>query len=214
MVLLLVLSVADRLLVGVVERRMTGRLACLGALTGARAVHIHGFPFLTQIATGHVGTVTMTADGVRGASSLAGLAVTFHDLRLPPLSGLVGRPSPTAITVGSVTIRTTFRPDSRGPLLAAVPPRLSGPLTAVDATGRVRRVGVLPGAPPFPIHVDAVRPVPGGLQVTLSASGAALKTAMVRFGSGCASASSASVLTTIGHGAQRVRVTAPAGRDG
>jgi hypothetical protein len=203
---LLVLPLADRLLVGVVERRMSGRLACLGGLTGARAVHIHGFPFLTQAASGHFRAVTVKADGIRGAGRLTDVAVTFRDLRLPPLSGLSGRPSPDSVTVGSIVIAATIRlvsadpvsadPVSAGPVSAD--PVVADPVVAGSVVGLAEalpRAGAggpgLPGDPrvgglPFPVHLDAVRPVPGGARLTLSVPGAAVSAAIGRLGSDCA----------------------------
>ncbi len=148
---------------------MTARLACLGGLTGARAVHIHGFPFLDQVASGHYEAVTATADGIRGAGRLTDLSVTFRDLRMPPLSGLVGRPSQNSVTVGSIVIAATIR--------------LAG--FGLPAFGLLANEAAA-GAMPFPGHLDAVTPVPGGARITLSVPGAGAGEAAGRFDSGCA----------------------------
>ncbi|MCK9894150.1 DUF2993 domain-containing protein [Frankia sp. AgB32] len=195
-VALLMLLLADRLLVGVAEQRMTSRLACLGRLTGARAVHIDGFPFLNQVASGHFDAVTMTADGVRGASRLTDLAVTFRDLRLPPLSGLVGRPSPEAVTVGSIDIAATVRLAGSGSA-ATGSPGAGSPAAGPLGSGLLA-FGSAAGGSPFPFHLDTIRPVPGGLRVTLTVAGAAVEAAAGRFESDCAADAAAPVPS--GHG--------------
>jgi hypothetical protein len=182
---LLALSLADRLLVGVVEHRISDRLACLGGLTGARAVHIHGSPFLTQAASGHYGAVTVTADGIRDASRLTEIAVTFRDLHLPPLSGLVGEPSPDSVTVGSIVITTTIRFISPGSLVTGPSAPPTGSLSAFGAAGPGPLAGAWADGLPFPGHLDAVRPVAGGARLTLSVPGTAVKAAVGRLGSDC-----------------------------
>ncbi|MCL9793465.1 LmeA family phospholipid-binding protein [Frankia sp. AgKG'84/4] len=193
-VVLLVLLVADRLLVGVAEQRMTSRLACLGRLTGARAVHIDGFPFLNQVASGHFDAVTMTADGVRGVSRLSEVAVTFRDLRLPPMSGLVGRPSPDAVTVGSIGIAATVRLGAPGTSSAGSP--ATGPLG-----GGLLASGSAAGGSPFPFHLDTIRAVPGGFRVTLTVPGSAVDAGAGVFDSNCAADNAAPV--TSGDGETR-----------
>jgi hypothetical protein len=109
LVVLLGLLLADRLMVGVVERRLSAKLACLGALTGPGAVHIGGFPFLTQVAAGHFRVVTVTADGVGDAARLTDVDVTFRDVRMPPLSDCSASLRPAR----SRSARSRSRPRSR-----------------------------------------------------------------------------------------------------
>jgi hypothetical protein len=165
LVALLLLTLADRLLVGAAERHLSGRLSCLGALTGTRGVHIHGFPFLTQVATGHFPDVTVTADGAGRIARLTDVQVTFQDVRMPPLSGLVGRPSPGSVTVGSIEVTATV-PLGAGSLLV----QLAGRGTA---GGPLAGLSQLAGDLPFPVHLDAVQPVAAGVRVTFSVDGGA-----------------------------------------
>jgi LmeA-like phospholipid-binding len=162
--LVLMLVLTDRIVLGVVERRLSDRLTCVTAMTGHNTVHIHGFPFLTQAVTGHFPTVTLTADSIGGPVRLTDVLVTFHDLRLPPLSGLTSAPPPGALRVGSMVIAATVpltgtRPLTRLAQRADAPDRAKGLPTGPNLQ--------VPGLP-FPVRLDAVRQVPGGLRVTLS----------------------------------------------
>ncbi|WP_041258723.1 LmeA family phospholipid-binding protein [Pseudofrankia inefficax] len=171
LVVLLGLLLADRLLVGVVEDRLSARLSCLGALTGTRTVHIGGFPFLTQMAEGHYRVVTVTADGVGASARLTDVDVTFHDVRMRPLAGLVGRSAPGSITVGSISARATVMFGSAGPASG-----LGAGDALLDAAGSGRLdepIARLAGLP-FPVHLDGAQPVPGGVRVALSVPGTAI----------------------------------------
>jgi hypothetical protein len=167
LVALLVLVVADRILVGVVERHLSGRLTCVAAMTGGHAVRIHGFPFLTQAVTGHFPAVTMTADGLGGANRLTDIEVTFHDLRLPPLSGLAAVPSPGSLRVGSIVVAATIPLADAGPFAQLAerpnwPGQVQGFPTGLSLT--------VPGLP-SPVQLEAMRPVAGGIRVTVAVSG-------------------------------------------
>jgi hypothetical protein len=162
------LLATDRLLVRVVEHRLATRLGCMSALTGARSVRIGGFPFVTQLATGHYQTVTVTADGFGQAQQLTDLSVTFHDVEVPSWSGVFRRWGPGSVTVGSVSLTAVLRLGSLAPALpGGWPPRLLGSPSA--ATGRPPIALIPPGA-----HLDAVVPVPGGLRLAATIPGAAL----------------------------------------
>lgn len=172
-VALLVLVLTDRILLGVVERRLSDRLTCVTAMTGRATVHIHGFPFLTQAVTGHFPAVTLTADSLGGPIRLTDVQVTFHDLRLPPLSGLASPPSPGTLRVGSLVIAATVPLTGTGPLTRLAP--------RADAQDRADGVSTgpdlqVPGLP-FPVRLDAVRQLPGGMRVTLSVDGGQADTA-------------------------------------
>jgi len=167
LVVLLALVTADRILVGVVERHLSARLTCVAAMTGGHALRIHGFPFLTQAATGHFRAVTMTADGLGSPSRLTDIKVTFHDLRLPPLSGLTTAPSPGSLTAGSIVVAATIPLAHAGPL-AQLAERLAGPDQVQDFPAGLSLA--VPGFP-SPVHLEAMRPVAGGIRVTASASG-------------------------------------------
>jgi hypothetical protein len=171
LVVLLGLLLADRLMVGVVERRLSAKLACLGALTGPGAVHIGGFPFLTQVAAGHFRVVTVTADGVGDAARLTDVDVTFRDVRMPPLSGLLGQPAPGAISVGSVSVQATVALGSAG-LAAGL--GAGGGLLDAAGSGRLDDPIARLGGLPFPVHLDGVQPVPGGVRVALTVPGTAV----------------------------------------
>ncbi|MBL7491450.1 DUF2993 domain-containing protein [Frankia sp. AgB1.9] len=171
LVVVLGLLLADRLLVGVVEHRLSARLSCLGALTGTRSVHIGGFPFLTQVAEGHYRVVTVTADGVGASSRLTDVDVTFHDVRMPPLAGLVGQPAPGSVSVGSVSVEATVTLGSAG-LAASL--GAGGGLLDAAGSGQLDDPIVRLGGLPFPVHIKGVQPVPGGVRVALSVPGTAV----------------------------------------
>jgi hypothetical protein len=158
--LVLTLTLADRLLVGVIERHLSQRLSCVGAMRGAHTIRIHGFPFLTQVVTGHYSEVTVSATSIGSPARLTDVDASFHDLRLPPLAGLLGKPPPRSITVGSIVVTATV-PASAGPLALL--------LDAASTNDRLRSVISL--QLPFPARVDVLGPVPGGIRVRLTASG-------------------------------------------
>jgi len=179
-VVLAALLVSDRLLVRAVEHRLTGRLGCAGALVGTRSVHIGGFPFLTQLATGHFRTVTATADGIGSADRLTDVAVTFRDVRVPVWSALAGRWHPGSLSVGSVSATAVLRLGAGGqPLLAGQGGAPSQTLaagagaaggTATPATSGQPATAAPPVLPPG-AQLSSVEPVPGGLRLAVTIPG-------------------------------------------
>jgi hypothetical protein len=170
---LLALVLTDRILLVVVEHRLADRLACVPAMTGRGTVHIHGFPFLTQAVTGHFPTVTMTIASIESPVRLSDVRVTFHDLRLPQLSGLTSPPSRGALRTGSIVITATAALARAGPLaqLARQPDSSQG-----LPPGRELDIPELP----FPVRLDAIRRTPAGIRVTLSVASGEADTAFGR----------------------------------
>ncbi|CUU54104.1 Protein of unknown function (DUF2993) [Parafrankia irregularis] len=165
-VVIAALLVTDRLLVRVVEHRLTERFGCTGTFVGTRSVHIGGFPFLTQLAAGNLRTVTATAAGIGPAGRLTDVAVTFRDVRVPVWSVLLGRGRSSSLTVGSVSAAAVLRfgSDDR-PVLAGSGGLLSRPLAAGSSAEPVLPPGT---------HLDSVEPMPGGLRVTVTIPGGVL----------------------------------------
>jgi hypothetical protein len=85
LVVLLGLAVAaDRIAVGVAEKRVGDELARRGGLSGSPAVDIRGFPFLTQAVAGNYQDVriSLTADEL-GQPAGTGADVALHGVHVP-----------------------------------------------------------------------------------------------------------------------------------
>jgi hypothetical protein len=127
-VLVGLLAVADRVAVGVAEKRVAEQIRDRGELQGTPTVDIAGFPFLTQAVRGHYDDVriSLTADdlgqpaGTRADVSLHGVAVPLSSV----LSGSVSR-IPVDRIDGTATVSyallsaqlggdTTVRPEGDG----------------------------------------------------------------------------------------------------
>ncbi|WP_391531088.1 LmeA family phospholipid-binding protein, partial [Candidatus Frankia nodulisporulans] len=102
-----VLVVTDRLLVRIVEHRLATRLACLGMLSDGISVHIGGFPFLAEVAAGHISSARVTAGAAGPGARLVAVTIDLRDLRLPPMAGLVGSGGGAKLAIGSATLGAT-----------------------------------------------------------------------------------------------------------
>ncbi len=176
-----VLVVGDRLLVRVVEHRLAARLACLGMLSDGVSVHVGGFPFVTEVATGHVSSARVTAGAAGPGPRLVAVTIDLRDLRLPPMAGLVGSGGGAKLTIGSATLGATVPYGTLRDLIGAGGP--GGGITArTTAAGTTASAITTPeaagggmsslGGLPFGAHLDAVTPSGQGVRVQMSISGA------------------------------------------
>ncbi len=167
------LVVTDRLLVRVADHRLTTRLTCMGMLSGGVSVHIGGFPFLTELATGHVSSARVTAGAAGPGARLAAVTIDLRDLRLPPMTGLVSRGNGAKLAIGSATLSATIPYGTPRNLIGAggVTARTTAAgITSGSGTaaGGARSLGSLP----FDAHLDAITPGEQGIRVQMSISGA------------------------------------------
>ncbi len=183
-----VLAVTDRLLVRVVEHRLATRLACLGMLSDGVSVHIGGFPFLTEAATGHVSSARVTAGAAGPGARLVAVTIDLRDLRLPPMAGLVGSDGGAKLAIGSATLGATVPYGTLRNLIGAGAGAGAGGLgVGGGVTARTTAAGTTasaitapgagggmssPGGLPFGAHLDAVTSSGQGVRVQMSISGA------------------------------------------
>jgi hypothetical protein len=177
------LVVADRLLVRVADHRLATRLTCMGMLSGGISVHIGGFPFLTELATGHVSSARVTAGAAGPGARLVAVTIDLRDLRLPPMTGLVSRGNGAKLAIGSATLGATI---PYGTLRSRLGGGIGGGIGAGagGVTARTTVAGITTGTGtaagglsslgslPFDAHLDAVTPGEQGVRVQMSISGA------------------------------------------
>ncbi|WP_256790020.1 DUF2993 domain-containing protein [Frankia sp. AvcI1] len=179
-----VLVVTDRLLVRVVEHRLATRLACLGMLSDGVTVHVGGFPFLTEVATGQVSSARVTAGAAGPRARLVAVTIDLRDLRLPPMAGLVGSGGGAKLAIGSATLGATVPYGTLRNLISAGAGGLDvggGATARTTATGTTASAVAAPGAAgggvrslgglPFGAHLDAVTSSGQGVRVQMSISG-------------------------------------------
>lgn len=94
--------VADRVTVGIAERRVAGRLQTELGTAGVPQVDIEGFPFLTQVARRSLRTVHVVADDVTSPDQ-PGTTLEHVDLRLSDVSSPDGYQSVTASRVAGTS---------------------------------------------------------------------------------------------------------------
>jgi hypothetical protein len=90
-VLVVLLVAVDRITLVVAEHQAADKIRSAQHLSTTPSVHIAGFPFLTQLASGTLGTVDVTAKDVTAGEGgrtvhVARLAATLHHVRLHGLS--------------------------------------------------------------------------------------------------------------------------------
>ncbi|MGF7237417.1 MAG: LmeA family phospholipid-binding protein [Frankia sp.] len=173
------LVVADRLLVRVAEHRLTTRLACMGMLSDGVSVHIGGFPFLTELVTGHVSSARVTAGAAGPSARLVAVTIDLRDLRLPPMTGLVSLGGGAKLAVGSATLGATVPYGTLRNLIGSDGRGVGGGGTArTSAAAGITTPGSAAagvtsfGGLPFNAHLDAVTPGEQGVRLQMSTSGA------------------------------------------
>ncbi len=159
------LTVGDRLLVRAVDHRLAARLACLGTLSDGVSVRVGGFPFLVDAVTGRIPSARVTAGRGGPGGVLTDVTVDLHDLRLPPLTGLPGGGTATKLAVGSATLAATVP-------LGTVLARLADAPGSRPSLPRAAGGSGLAGGLPFDAHLDGITPGDGGPRVQMSVTGA------------------------------------------
>lgn len=168
MVVLIVagLVVADRLLVRVVEHRLAARLSCLGLVRDGVSVHIGGFPFLAEVASGHVSSARVTAGRGGPAGSLSHVTLVLRDLRSPAMTGLVGS-DVTKLSIGSATLAATVP-------YGTLRDRTGPGVRSTSLGGKSHGLGSA-GSLPFDAHLDTLTAGPDGVRVQMSISAASFE---------------------------------------
>jgi hypothetical protein len=160
--LLAVLASLDRVAAAYAENRIANQIQGYG-FPSKPAVTVEGFPFLTQVITGHLDGVHISSDGLRAGPVTASIDAQATRITLSPgyHGGVISRVTGTGLIAFSSIASLADSVGAPGLKISAAGPhsvKLRADLDVISATATARVIRT--GADKFKIHIVSAGGIP------------------------------------------------------